>query len=50
MARTTKLDVIEPDAIAQFRGAGQPGADEIGKRSLVLRLGDGEAVELRDPA
>ena len=40
----------EADVIAQFRRPLQAGTDEIGKRSFILPLRDGEAVERRDPA
>ena len=42
--------VCEADVIAQFWLSLQPRADEIGKRSFILRFGDGEAAEGRDPA
>jgi hypothetical protein len=49
-ALNDELFICEADVIAQFRLPLQAGADEIRKRSFILRLGDGEAVERRDPA
>ena len=40
----------EADMIAQLWLSLQAGTDEIGKRSFILPLRDGEAVERRDPA